>query len=769
MKRYRIDIILLLALFLFAFGIRAIPSDRFQNIYGFDSYWAARMTKNLVQHGYNFPINDSVADYPKGRPQSAIELGWWGLNAMTYSLFGGAATPFNYELFGRIASWMVAIIGSLTIPAVYLFGRLAYNRWVGLSAAFFLATAGNHLFYSIYGHAENDALGLALFFLCLFSFIYTVKSRDIKAGLLATFFFSWLSITWQSYNVAVLLFAGTVSLYFIISVLLSEFGCYKDSDERRETRKWMIYALLFVLPSAFVSLFFNYTAAMGIIGLSSLCFSALFCSVLEYRRTKSSLYKKTLAISAIPLLIGAVLFGTRIIDVPLNFAGIPIHLSGKAPVKDPDYITRMQGTIAEQNAVSGADFIGRLTTLANSGYGISIWFSFFAVILIIGKLFVLPFIRKDFTYEWDLFAFAFILFSMYTLTSKAITMFFLAGAVAFGAGYFVGNMVRLVEMAGKHLGKYYCPAKTAVFTILLLLFFSYIIVVLPSADSFSYDVPPEWFNTFKWINTNLPNGSVITSWWDYGHWLLYFNGDKIRVTSDNIQLPPHIYQVATSFTHTTPCKVENNNVLCDSTPEALETAEIESLSLLKPLGTTHLLVDKEIVGGSSGGKNGALQHIANVQIGCMMEFGCQRNEDNGTFCMMGRTQDGQDVGLNFSAEQWESTKQAPWPGTSISAYGISTRIIARDVAYGPYLFMSALSCGNEFFKGGASAGSPSLYAFSNRLFFKDQNLKHVKLVYDDGWNVIYEINWAGIPAPQNYTSWTKQKDILTEYDNYTGA
>lgn len=753
----------MLALFLFAFGIRSIPSDKFPDIYGFDSYWAARMTKNIIQHGYNFPINDSAADYPRGRPQSAIELGWWGLNAATYSLLGGSAQPFNYDLFGHLASWMVAIVGSLAIPAVYLFGRVAYNRWTGLGAAIFLATAGNHLFYSIYGHAENDALGLTLFFLCLFSFVYTVKRKDIKAGLLTSFFFSWLAITWQSYNVAILLVAGTVALYSFLPSLLMQVGCYKDSPERRETRKWMIFALLFAMVSVVVSQIVIFKVAMGIIGLAVLGFSALLASVMEYRLTKDDIYKKTIAISAAALLVGGMLYGTSIIELPLNFVGLNVKLSGGAPVKEPDYKVRMQGTIAEQNPVSGGDFIGRLATLANMGFGVSIWLAFFAIILIIGKLFVMPFVRKDFVYEWDILALAFILFTMYTLTSKAITMFFLSGAIAFGAGYSIGFFFRVIEFAKKQLGKYFPYAAVGAVAVLMLFLFSYFIVILPSAEGFGYDVPPEWFNTFKWINSDLPNGSVITSWWDYGHWMLYFNGDKIRVTSDNIQLPPHIYQVASSFTHTTPCKVDNNNLICDSTPEALEQAELESLSLLKPLGTTHILVDKEIVGGSSGGKNGALQHIANVQIGCMMEFGCQRKEDNSTFCLLGRTQEGQDVGFNFSSDQWAGVKATPWPGMPVSAYGISSRLIGRDISSGPYIFMSALACGNDFFKGGANAGSPTLYSFSNRLFMKDQNLKHVKLVYDDGWNVIYEINWKGILEPQNFTSYTKQKDILTEY------
>jgi hypothetical protein len=73
------------------------------------------------------------------------------------------------------------------------------------------------------------------------------------------------------------------------------------------------------------------------------------------------------------------------------------------------------------------------------------------------------------------------------------------------------------------------------------------------------------------------------------------------------------------------------------------------------------------------------------------------------------------------------------------------------------LFMSALGCGSQF---QPDANSPVLYGFTQRLYFKDLNLKHVKLVYDDGWNVIYEVNWTGVPDPKNFTAWTKEHSVL---------
>jgi hypothetical protein len=293
--------------------------------------------------------------------------------------------------------------------------------------------------------------------------------------------------------------------------------------------------------------------------------------------------------------------------------------------------------------------------------------------------------------------------------------------------------------------------------------FGFLIAALPTADSFGYDVNPEWWSTFKFLNSPaVPQGAVITAWWDYGHWMNYFNGEKIHTTHDNIQdRKDIIYTVASSFTHTPPCRYDQNTkqITCETSTEALELAELESLSLLKPLKTTHILIDREIVGGATGGKFGALEHIANNNIGGMQTLGCTLKEDNSTLCIFGKDPStNQDVGLSFSPEQWAMMKAVPWPGLNLAERGVPTRIFGRDDSGGSTIYMSALSCGQ--FQPDAS--SPVLYGFTQRLFFKDPNLKHVRLVYDDSWNVIYEVDWTGVPDPQNFTAWTKERHVLPE-------
>jgi dolichyl-diphosphooligosaccharide--protein glycosyltransferase len=767
MKNYRIDIIIVLALFMLAFGIRSITSDKFPNIYGFDSYWGARQTRHLLESGFNFPYNDSITDYPYGRITAAVEVGWWGVNAISYKVLAlvSGISGFDYGLFGAIASWNTAIFGSLAIPAIYLFGRVAFNRWVGLFSGLFLAVCGGHLFYSIFGHAENDGLGFTLFFLCLFAFVLAVKKRDWKAGVLTTAMFSWLGITWQSYIVSVLLVSGTVALYFLIYLCTSLVGYYKDDHRKEQMRKWMVYALMFVALSAIPAAMTG--AGWDVYAVSATGISLLFCTAVEWFKKRPSIklspatllkqpwVTKALIFSAVVLFIGVILYGKALITSPLGFVGIKIGETATMP----DYQARMLETIAEQNPVQGANFFDRIQNLSGT-FGILIWLSFAAIIFILAKLFVLPLMRKDFRYEWDLLALAFILFTTWALTTKAQTMFFLAGAVTFGAGYLLGELIRFCDFAKKALGEYVSWAKVAVASVAFLMFFSYAITIVPSAENFTYDVYFDWVLTFNWINKNLPEGSVITTWWDYGHWLNYYTGEKTRQSLDNIQdRPDIIYTVASSFTHTPKCAQDKTTqvISCDSSSEALETAELESLSILKPLKTTHIIIDKEIVGGGTGGKFGALMHIADNRIGCFQTVACGQQNDS-YFCAFGKDPNtGQVVGLSFTNDEWNNLIAVNWPGTPLTDKGLSTRAFARKDSSGLSIYMSALGCGEQF---SPNLNSPVLYGFDQRMFFRDPNLKHVKLVYENGWNVIYEIDWTGVPDPQNFTQWTKDHNVL---------
>ena len=782
LTKNQVEVLIVLGLFLFAFGIRLVPLGKFPNIYGFDSFWAARMTKYMFDGSHpGWPlqhVKDMVTDYPWGRASiKPVELGWWSINALVYKAFGGGM-PWNYDLFGKVASWDIVILASLAIPAIYLFGKAAFNRMTGLASALFLSVSGNHLFYSIYGHAENDGFGFMLFFLGLFTFVATVKKRSWKYSLANMLVFAYLSMVWQSYTVLCLLVSGTIGLYFLAFPVLKWLNAYKETEEKKQTRKWMIYALVSTLPSILVNYFFIGKGGFATTVVFPITMAVIIGLIIQALMTKEKIklsknnfYAQTGSIALLFLVFGGMVYGTAMIHSSLNYVGF--RMLGEQKQLLP-YEKRMLSTIAEQNPVPGKTFFDRLNYLKGS-FGLSIWLAFISIVIILGKIFIMPFTKKDFTYEWDILALALIGFSLYVLTSKAITMFFLSGAVALGAGYFFGFLETTINYFKKQLKEKASILKASVFILLILSFSAYTLPAIQQVNNMGYDMPQEWIHTYPFLNS-LPKGSVITAWWDYGHWMNYFSGDNIHTTQDNIQdRKDIIYTVASAFTHTTKCTQDNTGLItCDSTPKALETQEVESLSLLKPLKTDYILIDKEIVAGQTGGKYGALKRIAGVETGCIQDFNCKQ-QDNSIECNLGyvRTRSGEQepIYFKFTKQQWNQLANITWPGVTINmpvttASGqkiaaIPTRYFAKNMNYsGKTLYATALNCGNYFFRGGANPNSPALYSFEMRLFFNDPSLKHVTKVFDNGWNVIYKVNWTGIPNPDNYDRWTKTHSVL---------
>lgn len=103
-------------------------------------------------------------------------------------------------------------------------------------------------------------------------------------------------------------------------------------------------------------------------------------------------------------------------------------------------------------------------------------------------------------------------------------------------------------------------------------------------------ISPYWTDSMEWLNENTPEGSVVISWWDYGHWINFF-GDRNAVLRNEHRSHEMIGAVADGY--------------LDATPEELK-------SYMKAHGSEYALFDIELVagGGTLGGKYGALNYLS---------------------------------------------------------------------------------------------------------------------------------------------------------------
>lgn len=739
-KRNRLDILIFIAIFCLAFSVRTLTAPKFPNIYGFDSIKEAKMTRFLLENGWNYPFIDNTTDYcdyenypdfciktgfpPSGREYWPHFIGWWvfqgGIYKLIASIYG--IPGWDFTLFGKVASWLNAIVGSLAPAFLFLFIRKIFSREAGVIAGIFLVFFVPNLSYSMYGHAENDATGFMLFFASLWLFSEVIEKKNWKLLILFGLALFWNAAVWQSYSVGVTMMCFYIFLTTLISVW------------RKKNISWNIYVLGIIALTGIVwDVFFDYHTQFGsVLAVYTLIVVSAYTWIISRLRNKEHILSRNAFIAGIlALIIAGGTIGSYELLKPLYKFDIL-----KAPPRNEtiaEYRKIVYETIAEQQPVGGpySSFFKRIEVLANSyghGYAINItlW-TVFILTALFGIAFFADenFFKKFNHYTWYIIISAVIGYSLVSLTSKPISMFFLTEIEGIGVGAFFGSLIEFSKKAKREW------IKPAIFLTGLLLTVPNIFPMILQAANISYDVPKEWFQTFEFLKT-VPKGSIITAWWDYGHWLTYFTGNWIKVNVDNIQdRADLIHQIAVAFTQT-PCDVNGLSYTCDLTK--LNESEVKALKLLKPLGTDYILIDKEIVLG----KYNAIEHIAGNYIGCFQAVKL-RDLGNGTYYTGLSTAN---KPLLITQEEWEQILNSTAPEGYLLKGQL--RVFGKEDTTGKYLYIPSWYRTDNLeriYCDKLTGDSPVIYSFSNRIFFHDKTLKYVEPVFDNGWIVIYKVNW----------------------------
>jgi 4-amino-4-deoxy-L-arabinose transferase-like glycosyltransferase len=104
----------------------------------------------------------SAVEFIDGRKNNIFGIGWYSFPAMFFAVQSLSIRIFGQTIFALRLPSMVA--GALTVPALYFFTRLAFNRKIALMASAFLVTFHFHIHFSRIGLNNIwDGLFLVLF------------------------------------------------------------------------------------------------------------------------------------------------------------------------------------------------------------------------------------------------------------------------------------------------------------------------------------------------------------------------------------------------------------------------------------------------------------------------------------------------------------------------------------------------------------------------------------------------------------------------------
>jgi len=266
-------IIFLLALFLRGYyGYE--PATKYGAPYlysgGSDSYYHQRAIEySLDYHRY---LNwDPMLNYPIGFPNPRAPL-----FDSSVAVWGEILAPFfNGDAFTSasfILIWITALFGALTIIPTYLLAKEAFNRKVGLMAAFLLATMPSAVERSVITNADHDSMALFFIVTAFYFFLRALKTmkdekwvpnwkapasvakgvgrslsenkRALAYSLMSGIALACVALIWQGYPYSII----TILAYYLITILIDKFKKVDSLSVTLVTGTTLLTAFTLIYP-----------------------------------------------------------------------------------------------------------------------------------------------------------------------------------------------------------------------------------------------------------------------------------------------------------------------------------------------------------------------------------------------------------------------------------------------------------------------------------------------------------------------------------------
>ncbi len=737
-KKHKIDIIIILALFLIGFGIRLIPSEAFPGIYGFDPYNHARVVRYILEHGYAVD-KDPFAYWPEGRGfysftpafHAYTSAGWY----VIYSIITRGVPYFDQQTFNTFYSLVGPIYGALAIISLFLIGLAARDKKAGLMAGLaFIATAST-LYRTMFGFSEEDPLGFMIYGLSLAVFIYAMRKGSLKWGWMAGLAFGIFGISWSPAVIPLTMIAVYAAIDMILDI--------KDKQINELERKTKV--LLSMIIPMFTLLVFNnsisntYRGLLPVVGqlliFGVAAFGILLTYVFKYRKMKThqdsvkKLYKYAVFIIVILGLIMVVVEFDKLIGA-INW------MVTKAPYQR----SKLLRTVGEEHP---AGFAGVMSAL---GY--------FGPFFLLGLVWLpIRYFKERKKYSTDLLIWLLSAVTFYLYINKAKMGYVFDIPAMVLVGITLADILKVPQWfisKSKELKVESVRWMYALGIIVILVLGFWNIskgIVMMEQYKPSYSPQSGWIAGLDhFANMADKDKYVFLVWWDYGDWIAW---RYMKVTLDG--------------TNSNSTKVMMTaRVLSDFRGNSTDEIIKKHIKELKYWGVTHIGIDRILI---TCQKWGAVTYLGDnvcipkeelnkwhvpyspiladpgqgcppgtIYAGCMQGVYCRQGYDqNGNpeiICPLGKSQ------LVFTPQQWQQMVSTKWPGYNLeldTGKGIfRARVYARPDGYLMF-FVDRY--------GRILTDAPANYMLGYRLFFQDQNITVADFAGDFWGNLVQRYHY----------------------------
>jgi len=558
------EIFLLISILLLGFMIRILPMRWGVYLMEFDPWMQFKEMNYVIERGWRgfidfFSWHDYASWYPHGRDVGRTAFpGLPFMAAFIYHLLHGMGVEVNALELAAMFPPMMAVIA---IIFAYLLGRELGGKPAGLLSAFFLSISSGHIERSLFGWFDDESIGLPLMLIGIWAYIQALKDGRSQRGVVAYAVLAGLSFGYMSASWG----AARFPLAFIplISVLLALLGRYRRELLTAFTITFSTYTLIAVMvPKLGPGYLREMTILAGFAAFIILLSFEVSRLLPEGKHTKRLPY----------YVIAAGVLGFAALMV-LGAAGLPGFKFLSVLIPSFRYDLPIFVSVAENQLSTWSILFRDL--------------GFQSILMIVGVYYALRRRRDE-----DLILAAFAILSIYfastmvrlsTLAAPSVAILAGLGLAELVAGFARSLKATALKPKTRAVGiEYYLLTPILVGFILLFSF-------TPGAYGIRYPLsgidaayaPPtivsssigarmeiaSWLKALEWMRENLPEDSVVASWWDYGYWITIL-GNRTSIVDNATLNSTQIGEVGYAF----------------MSPE--ETA----YKVFKTLGATHVLI-----------------------------------------------------------------------------------------------------------------------------------------------------------------------------------
>ncbi len=528
-KITRVDIFVysvLAAIVIMAVTLRLLPLQWGVYLDEFDPYVQFKEMEYIVQNGFAswFTWFDPTRWAP------------WGVNVPTQMPpgvpFTGAAVYMFLHFLGMnvstldVAAFWPVFSGAVMVVLVFGIGKTLVNRGVGLLSAFVFAIDPTSVQRTALGFFDTESVGLLGMFIAVLFFILSLKKNTIPYAIISGLGLGLMALSWGAYLYPLNLFA----LFVIVLALIGKWN-------KRVAVSFTIIASITMFALA-VSPNNGLSAAISPYTIASIM--AVLISVVmgltEFIPDSSK--RRLVAVSSVVGIVGLLLV--------LLAVGVFGEIGGK-------FLLFLNPFLREASPVVGT--VGEQFP--------AIWYSFFTnfhilvVLAPIGAYMAVKRLKSK-----DIFIVLFAIAAIYGASSYIRLLIIVAPALTLLAGIAITSIFTYAmtlirapadkKSRGSTLNKWY-----GVLAIALILGAMVPIayenvrsanrpaMIVSSSSNYAANIP-DWQEALAWMRDNLPEGSVVAEWWDYGYWINVM-GNQTAISDNNTSNETQIKLIARAF------------------------------------------------------------------------------------------------------------------------------------------------------------------------------------------------------------------------------